>query len=449
MGFFKKPVAQVDNDDEIRREIRARVAKQAGIYDEEYIQTGKIGGNKNAADRGDAVAASHVSAAAIPIISENAKGETELYFEPNKVEPTTVKTVPEQGASKKSGKEKKPPKEKKQKPSKKDTSASYSQKPKKKKRNVAMILFILVLLLAFIPLYYYLTGGGNHVPEMTASSQDNTLLLAEPLVVQGMVADPDDEEGIKVYYSLDNGSASLIYTFDSVSGPFEYEIDLPDTVDFVGEHSVSVYAKDQKGELSESVVLKFTVTKPALTGLAITTPPTKVKYTVGNALDLTGLVVSASYEGGKTTPVTTYTSDIAIGTKLSQTGQIPVTVSYTEDNIIKTATFNVTVEKAAAVEPSRNVNNSYPVPSLEVYRAGPGSADLQWNALSGVSGYQIQRKASGGTWAVVNTISADYTSWTDNGPSSGRTYYYRMSSYKVVNGVKVYSPFSSTVSIGL
>jgi len=173
MGFFKKPVAQVDNDDEIRREIRARVAKQAGIYDEEYIQTGKIGGNKNAAENADSIAASHVSAAAVPIITENAKGETELHFEPNKVEPASENTAPpqaKQGAPSKSGKEKKPPKEKKQKPPKKDASVGYSQKPKKKKRNVAMILFILVLLLAFVPLYYYLTGGGNHVPEMTASS---------------------------------------------------------------------------------------------------------------------------------------------------------------------------------------------------------------------------------------------------------------------------------------
>ena len=44
MGFLKKTAAPVDNDDDIRREIRARVAKQAGIYDEEYINTGILGG---------------------------------------------------------------------------------------------------------------------------------------------------------------------------------------------------------------------------------------------------------------------------------------------------------------------------------------------------------------------------------------------------------------------
>jgi Bacterial Ig-like domain (group 3) len=461
MGLFKKPVAPIDNDEEIRREIRARVAKQAGIYDEEYINTGKIGGKKTVEEAADSIPASHVSAAAIPIISENAKGETELSFEPNRSEPLPGKADPQVQqavltkpvSDAKPQKEKKPPKEKKQKPTKRDSAVGSSQRPKKKKKNIALILFIVVLLLAFIPLYYFLTSSSNQVPEMTATTSDNVLLLTEPLLVQGMVSDADNADGVKVYYSLDSGSASLLYTFDAGPGPFEYQIDLPDTADFVGEHAVTLYAKDPSGELSESIVLNFTVIKPALAKLEITSPPSDVKYKVGDKLSLKGLVVEATYENGDSAEVATFTSDIPDGTKLTKSGNIDITISYIEDNITKTATFSVAVEKATVVTPvtpTRQVNTSYPIPSLEVYRAGPGAADLQWNGLSGVNGYQIQRKTgSGGSWSTVNTLSSAYTSWTDNGPVSGKTYYYRICSYKVVNGVKVFSSFSSARSIAL
>jgi hypothetical protein len=459
MGLFKKPVAPTNNDEEIRREIRARVAKQAGIYDEEYIKTGKIGGNKIAEDATDNVAASHVSAAAVPIIAENEKAETELSFEPQKGEPTADTTAAKQAIqgnpttppqTNKTSKEKKPEEDKKQKPIKKDSSVGASPRPKKKNKNIALILFIVVLLLAFIPLYYFLTGSVNKAPEMTASASDAGLLQTEPLLVQGMVSDAENENGVKIYYSLDNGSASLLYTFEAGPGPFEYEIELPDTLDFIGEHSVTLFAKDPKGELSESVVINFAVFKPTLMGLAITTPPTKVKYTVGDALDLTGLVVSATYEGGKTSPITAFASDIPSGTKLAQAGEIPITISYAEDTITKTASFNVTVAKAPVTTSDRKVNTSYPVPSLEVYRAGPGAADLQWNMLSGINGYQIQRKTgSSGSWSIVSNLTSGYTSYTDNKPVAGKTYYYRICSYKVVSGVKIYSSFSSTKSIAL
>jgi len=461
MGLFKKPVAPIDNDDEIRREIRARVAKQAGIYDEEYINTGKIGGKKPVAEAAEGVPASHVSAAAMPIVTENDKGEAELSFEPSKVEPLPGQEPVQQikqavptktGKETKAPKEKKPPKEKKQKPTKRDSAVGSSQRPKKKKKNIALILFIVVLLLAFIPLYYFLTGSSNQVPEMTATTPDNVLLLTEPLLVQGMVSDADNVDGVKVYYSLDSGSASLLYTFDASPGPFEYQIDLPDTADFVGEHAVTLYAKDPSGELSESIVLNFTVVKPALAKLEITSPPSDVKYTVGDKLSLKGLVVEATYENGDMAEVATYTSDIPDGTKLTKSGKIDVTISYVEDDITKTATFSVAVEKAPVtpVTPTRQVNTSYPIPSLEVYRAGAGAADLQWNALSGVNGYQIQRKTgSSGSWSTVNTLSSAYTSWTDNGPDAGKTYYYRICSYKVVSGVKVFSSFSSARSIAL
>ncbi len=83
--------------------------------------------------------------------------------------------------------------------------------------------------------------------------------------------------------------------------------------------------------------------KPALESIAITSEPTKMTYTVGEALDLTGLVVTAHYSDGSDAPVTTYTTNPENGSTLDAAGTVTVTVSYTEGDVTKTATFDVTV----------------------------------------------------------------------------------------------------------
>lgn len=50
-----------------------------------------------------------------------------------------------------------------------------------------------------------------------------------------------------------------------------------------------------------------TVTQPKVTAIAVTTAPGKTSYTAGEVFDPTGMVVTATYENGKTAPVTSYT----------------------------------------------------------------------------------------------------------------------------------------------
>lgn len=442
MGFFKKPVAQNDkvSDEQIRREIRARVAKQVGIYDEEYINTGKIGGTKKTETPVDTVepAAISVEAAveeavpveaavevAVPVevvVVETADAEatvpTTVIDEKEKIETeasvvqNTVETTPEEVVAKpikqvtpaKSDENTKPPKEakpqketktpkepkqpKEPKPTKppkeprpleepkapkepKPPKAPKEKKPakvkkssKKRKSNIALILFIVALILAFIPLYYFLTGGNIKEPVLKVSSPDSSLYLTQPLLVRGMVSDSENLDGVKVYYSLDNGSASLLYTFKADPGPFESEIEMPDTPDYLGEHSVTIYAENPIGELSKETVLNFNVAKPGLTGVEINTPPAKVQYVAGESLDLTGLVVIASYEDGKTAQISDYTSDVPMGTKLSKIGETPITISYLEEDVTKTVTFSISVQMAAVEMPSKKVNGIYPVPAF-------------------------------------------------------------------------------------
>jgi len=509
MGLFKKKISIVENDEDIKREIRARVAKQAGLHDEEYVRTGKIGGDNIVGEMSpDVVPASHVSPAAVPIptapkeeithqrdvVSAGSTVEPEVALvgstvgpEPVPAGPRQIKqpeptkqTVPtEQPKATKPEKQPKPAKPEKQpktakpekqpkpakpekqpkpaKPEKQPKPAKQSKQPKppkekrrSKKSKIALILFFVILVLAFIPLYYYISGSANKAPGLTISTMETNISLGTPLVVDGMATDPGDKSGNKVYYTLDQSNPAILYTFDSTAGPFESTINLPQTSDFIGDHTITFYSGDSKGAVSESVIRNFTVINSPLAGIAITKPD-KTKYKVGDKFSLKGLVVTAAYENGSKAPVTDYKSSAKDGTTLKKAGKFTINISYTENKITKSAKFAITVTAVVKppAAPTRQVNNSYPSPSLELYKAGPGAADLQWNAVGGASGYQIQRRTASSGWSTVRTISSAYTSWTDSGPVAGKTYSYRICIYKVVGGEKVYGPFSSSRSIAL
>ncbi|MPM01317.1 hypothetical protein SDC9_47557 [bioreactor metagenome] len=80
-----------------------------------------------------------------------------------------------------------------------------------------------------------------------------------------------------------------------------------------------------------------------LDSIAVTTQPTKTSYSVGETLDLSGMVITASYSDGSTAQVTQYTTVPADGSTLDTAGTITVTVSYTEDDVTRTTTFDVQV----------------------------------------------------------------------------------------------------------
>ncbi len=81
---------------------------------------------------------------------------------------------------------------------------------------------------------------------------------------------------------------------------------------------------------------------PTLTGITLDTTSVKKSYIQGEALDLTGLVVTAKYSDNTTEAVTNYTTNPANGAALNNTGAIPVTVAYGRF----TDSFNVIVTKA-------------------------------------------------------------------------------------------------------
>lgn len=74
--------------------------------------------------------------------------------------------------------------------------------------------------------------------------------------------------------------------------------------------------------------------------------------------------------------------------------------------------------------------------SLKVYSRGTTSLKLSWGKVSGVSGYQLQQK-SGDSWKTKLTTSS--TSATISKLTAGKTYSFRVRSYKTINGKKYYS----------
>lgn len=75
-----------------------------------------------------------------------------------------------------------------------------------------------------------------------------------------------------------------------------------------------------------------------LSSIAITQQPTKIKYELNEALDLSGMIITALYNSGVTAVVTDYTTDPAEGYVFTKNEQINLIINYSENGITKTAT---------------------------------------------------------------------------------------------------------------
>ena len=67
---------------------------------------------------------------------------------------------------------------------------------------------------------------------------------------------------------------------------------------------------------------------------------------------------------------------------------------------------------------------------------------IKWNNISGESGYQIARKKYGSrNYYIVKNVSYKYSS-TIIKTTRNTTYYYKVRAYKIVDGKKIYGPWS-------
>ncbi len=97
---------------------------------------------------------------------------------------------------------------------------------------------------------------------------------------------------------------------------------------------VLVTAEFEDEEVQEEAVLEE---------IEITNQPDKTTYTTGEELDLAGLTVTAKYSDDTSKVITDYTTAPEDGSTLETAGTITITVSYTEGDLTKEATFDVEV----------------------------------------------------------------------------------------------------------
>lgn len=89
-----------------------------------------------------------------------------------------------------------------------------------------------------------------------------------------------------------------------------------------------------------------------------------------------------------------------------------------------------------------------PVPSaatnVKAIRTSSKSIKLTWNTVSGASGYEVFRAtSSNGTYSLLTRMTYSY--YTNSGLVTGRTYYYKIRSYKYVGNTRVYGNYWSAI----
>ena len=133
-----------------------------------------------------------------------------------------------------------------------------------------------------------------------------------------------------------------------------------------------------------------------LSAITVTTKPNKLTYEYGDTLATTGMVVTASYSDSQTKAVTDYSCS---PTTFSTIGNQVVTVSYTENGVTQTATFNVTVNRKSVTKPTWKSNLTYTGSAQSV------SSTSYWN------NYNTSYMTIGGTTSATNagTYIATFT----------------------------------------
>lgn len=172
------------------------------------------------------------------------------------------------------------------------------------------------------------SSSGIHVNSISRSSQ--------PTKVVYKAGESVNLAGFAVYVAYSNGAQRRV-TYNNEPAKFSVN----PTVLPAGTTSVTItYSED-----GYSVTYKQSVTVTNyIDSIAVTTPPNKTSYKSGEAVDMTGCVVTGTRSNGDTEVVTGWTFSPAITDEL---GTEVVTISYVSDSgDTITTTTNITVGEA-------------------------------------------------------------------------------------------------------
>ena len=225
-------------------------------------------------------------------------------------------------------------------------------------------------------------------------------VTTKPTKTSYLAGDSFNSAGMVVTASYGTGQAVLATA--EVSG---YSV----SPSVLTDGTTSVTITYSEGGETCTTTLAVTVTH-RLSAISVTTKPNKLTYEYGDTLVTAGMVVTASYSDSQTKTVTSYSCS---PTTFSTIGNQVVTVSYTENGVTQTATFNVTVNRKSVTKPTWKSNLTYTGSAQSV------SSASYWN------NYNTSYMTIGGTTSATNagTYIATFTPgsnyrWTDGTTSA-------------------------------
>lgn len=220
-------------------------------------------------------------------------------------------------------------------------------------------------------------------------------VTTKPTKTSYLAGDSFNSAGMVVTASYGTGQAVLATA--EVSG---YSV----SPSVLTDGTTSVTITYSEGGETCTTTLAVTVTH-RLSAITVTTKPNKLTYEYGDTLAIAGMVVTASYSDSQTKTVTDYSCS---PTTFSTIGNQVVTVSYTENGVTQTATFNVTVNRKSVTKPTWKSNLTYTGSAQSV------SSASYWN------NYNTSYMTIGGTTSATNAgtyiatfIPGSNYRWTD------------------------------------
>lgn len=149
---------------------------------------------------------------------------------------------------------------------------------------------------------------------------------------------------------------------------------------------------------------------------------------------------------------TTIASKIIDYNKLASTPKNPTKAGYTFLGWYKETTFKTKwnfgtdkVTKNTTIYTKWTNNPSAPK-TIKVTKSSSTNTKISWSSVNGVNRYELYRAtSSSGSYNLI-TISTG-ASYTNKSLTKGKTYYYKVRTYKMVDNQKVYSGYSKILSI--
>lgn len=312
---------------------------------------------------------------------------------------------------------------------------------------------------------YY--NGNKYIATKSLSRTDKEGIIKENVVVKGKIIENIND--LKIDYYISNEKPVITTSdrvvkvgdkFDAMSGvkvSDEEDGEITSKVNIKentvntskeGAYKIVYEVKDSDGNIVTKEI-KVTVTKIVKLEV-VSNVETKSKSYSSNNITWSKVDNADGYE--------VYRATSKGGTySLKKTIASRYTLNYTNTGLTTGKAYYYKVRAYKVVNGKKiygyfsNVVSSSPKLSSTTAKASSSSYSsnkVTWSSVLGARGYQVYRATSkNGTYSLNKTVtSGNSLSYTNTGLTTGKTYYYKVRAYRVVDGKKVYSNYSNIVS---